>query len=151
MIGIVIVSHSARLAEGVCELADQVAQGKVRLAAAGGTSDPENPIGTDAFRVLAAIESVYSEDGVLVLTDIGSAILSAETALEFLDASRRGAVWMHDAPLVEGAVAAAAQAAAGASITEIVQARSAPPVVAGEEVHATLRNPLGLPMFSTRS
>jgi phosphocarrier protein FPr len=144
MIGIVIVSHSARLAEGVCELAEQIAQGKVRLASAGGTSDPENPIGTDAFRVLAAIESVYSEDGVLVLTDLGSAILSAETALEFLDAARRTAVRLHDAPLVEGAVAAAAQAAAGASITEIVQARVAPPVVAGDEVHATLRNPLGL-------
>ena len=55
MIGIVIVSHSARLAEGVCELAAQVARGKVRLAAAGGTSEPSNPIGTDAPKVLAAM------------------------------------------------------------------------------------------------
>ena len=84
MIGLVIVSHSAKLAEGVCDLARQVAQGKVRIAAAGGTADPENPIGTDAFQVLQAIESVYSEDGVLVLMDLGSAVLSAETALELL-------------------------------------------------------------------
>ena len=60
MIGMVVVSHSAKLAEGVCDLARQVAQGRVRIAAAGGTADPENPIGTDAFRVLQAIESVYS-------------------------------------------------------------------------------------------
>ena len=81
MIGIVVVSHSAKLAEGVCELAGQMAQGQVRLAAAGGSDDPQNPIGTDAFRVQHAIESVYSEDGVLVLMDLGSAVLSAETAL----------------------------------------------------------------------
>jgi len=85
MIGMVIVSHSARLAEGVCELAEQVAQGRVRMAAAGGTDDPQHPLGTDAFKVQQAIESVYSEDGVLVLMDLGSAVLSAETAMEFLD------------------------------------------------------------------
>ena len=88
MIGLVIVSHSAKLAEGVCDLARQVAQGRVRIAPAGGTADPENPIGTDAFQVLQAIESVYSEDGVLVLMDLGSAVLSAETALELLGGER---------------------------------------------------------------
>lgn len=92
MIGFVIVSHSAKLAEGVCELAGQVAQGRVRLAAAGGTADAENPIGTDAYKVLQAIESVYTEDGVLVLTDLGSADLSAETALELLAEDKRAHV-----------------------------------------------------------
>jgi phosphocarrier protein FPr len=126
MIGLVIVSHSAKLAEGVCDLARQVAQGRVRIAAAGGTADPENPIGTDAFRVLQAIESVYSEDGVLVLMDLGSAVLSAGTAIELLDEARKPHVQLCAAPLVEGAVAAASLAAAGASLAEIaIEARNA--------------------------
>ena len=73
MVGIVIVSHSASLAEGVRELADQMVQGQVPLATAGGIDDPDQPIGTDPMKVLAAIESVYGDDGVLVLMDLGSA------------------------------------------------------------------------------
>lgn len=166
MIGLVIVSHSAKLAEGVCDLARQVARGKVRIAAAGGTADPENPIGTDAFQVLQAIESVYSEDGVLVLMDLGSAVLSAGTALELLGEARQSRVQLCAAPLVEGAVAAASLAAAGASLAEAaLEARNAltgkvaqlgtsseqprPPGAAGEtgplqEVLVTLPNRLGL-------
>ena len=121
MIGFVIVSHSARLAEGVCELAGQVARGAVLLAPAGGTDDPANPIGTDAFKVLRAIESVYSQDGVLIFTDLGSAVLSAETALELLAEDRRPHVHLCPAPLVEGAVAAVSQAAAGAGLPEILR------------------------------
>jgi len=130
MIGLVIVSHSAKLAEGVCDLARQVAQGKVRIAAAGGTADPRNPIGTDAFQVLEAIQSVYSEDGVLVLMDLGSAVLSAETALELLGETKQSRVRLCAAPLVEGAVAAASLAAAGASLAEI--AREAGNALAGK-------------------
>jgi phosphocarrier protein FPr len=121
MIGMVVVSHSAKLAEGVCDLARQVGQGRVRIAAAGGTADPENPIGTDAFLVQQAIESVYSEDGVLVLMDLGSAVLSAETALELLGEEKSARVELCGAPLVEGAVAAATLAAAGAGLAEIFQ------------------------------
>jgi len=80
----------------------------------------ENPIGTDAFQVLQAIESVYSDDGVLVLMDLGSALLSAETALEMLGEERSSHVELCAAPLVEGAVAAATLAAAGAGLAEIV-------------------------------
>ncbi|MFB3777544.1 MAG: phosphoenolpyruvate--protein phosphotransferase [Bryobacteraceae bacterium] len=158
MIGLVIVSHSARLAEGVCELAAGVAQGQVRLAHAGGTSDPQNPFGTDAFKVAGAIESVYSEDGVLVLMDLGSAVLSAETALELLAEEKRPRVRLCAAPLVEGAVAAAAQAAAGASLDEVFrEAQSAQLAKAthltapgqadarpSSERSVTLVNPLGL-------
>ena len=121
MIGFVIVSHSAKLAEGVCELAGQAAQGKVRFAAAGGTADPKYPIGTDAGRVLQAIELVYSEDGVLVLMDLGSAVLSAETALDLLPEDKRSHVRLCSAPLVEGAVAAVSQVAAGAGLDEVVR------------------------------
>ena len=91
----------------------------MRLAAAGGTADPENPFGTDAFKVLQAIESVYSDDGVLVLMDLGSAVLSAETALELLAEDKRARVRLCAAPLVEGAVAAATLAAAGAGLEEM--------------------------------
>lgn len=118
MIGVVIVSHSARLAEGVVELAQQVAQDKVRLAAAGGTSD--GALGTDAFRVLAAIEAVDSGDGILILMDLGSAVLNAETAIELLDEGRRARVRLCAAPLVEGTVAAVSVAAAGGTLDESV-------------------------------
>ena len=119
MIGLVIVSHSAELAEGVCKLAEQVAKGQVRLAAAGGTADPEHPFGTDAFKVLQAIESVYTDDGVLVLMDLGSALLSADTALDLLAEDKRAHVRLCAAPLVEGTVAAATLAAAGAGLEEV--------------------------------
>src|SRR5262245_25952428 len=101
MIGLVIVSHSATLAEGVCDLARQVAGDKVMLAAAGGTNDPASPIGTDPSRVLAAIESVCTGDGVLVLMDLGSAVLSAEMAVEMLDENKRPQVRLCAAALVE--------------------------------------------------
>ncbi|MFB3825215.1 MAG: phosphoenolpyruvate--protein phosphotransferase [Bryobacteraceae bacterium] len=143
MLGIVIVSHSARLAEGVCELAAEVARGNVRLAPAGGTGDPEHPLGTDAFRVLEAIESVYSEDGVLVFADLGSAVLSAETALEMLEERRRARVRLSRSPVVEGAVSAATLAGAGATLEEIERAPEQA-VAAGEAVTVKLRNPLGL-------
>jgi len=67
----------------VRELAEQMVQGKVSLAVAGGIDDPENPLGTDAIQVNQAIASVYSDEGVVVLMDLGSALMSAE-ALEFL-------------------------------------------------------------------
>ncbi|HEX2153376.1 MAG TPA: phosphoenolpyruvate--protein phosphotransferase [Acidimicrobiia bacterium] len=118
--GIVVVSHSAKLAEGVVELARQMGGGEVAVVPAGGIDDPDDPIGTDAFRIKEAIEAAWSGDGVLVLMDLGSAIMNAETALEFLeqpaDASR---VLLCEAPLVEGAVAAVAIAALGASLSEV--------------------------------
>ena len=120
MVGIVIVSHSARLAEGVRELAEQMTQGAVPLAVAGGIDDSENPIGTDAMKVLEAIQSVYSDDGVVVLMDLGSALLSAETALEFLPDEQRPNVYLCGAPLIEGAMAAAVQASLGAPVTQVM-------------------------------
>src|ERR1019366_413218 len=161
MIGLVVVSHSAKVAEGVCDLARQVGQGRVRIAAAGGTTDSENPIGTDAFQVLQAIESVYSEDGVLVLMDLGSAVLSAGVALELLGEERSSRVELCAAPLVEGAVATASLAAAGAGLAEISQEAqnalegkvaqcpplsvlSEPRPSGSEEALVTLTNRLGL-------
>ena len=120
MVGIVVVSHSATLAEGVRELAEQMVQGAVPLAVAGGIDDPDHPIGTDAMKVLEAIQSVYSEDGVVVLMDLGSAILSAEMALEFLEPDQLPHVQLISAPIVEGTMAAAVQASIGADRAQVV-------------------------------
>ncbi|MCB8975879.1 MAG: phosphoenolpyruvate--protein phosphotransferase [Ardenticatenaceae bacterium] len=120
MVGIVVVSHSASLAQGVRELAEQMVQGQVPLAVAGGIDDPEQPIGTDPMRVLAAIESVYGDDGVLVLMDLGSALLSAEMALEFLPEEQQANVKLCAAPLVEGTMAAAVQAMVGGSLAQVL-------------------------------
>ncbi len=120
MVGIIVVSHSAKIAEGVLELARQMVGETVPLAAAGGIDDPENPIGTDAMKILTAIQSVYSEDGVVVLMDLGSALLSAETALEFLPPEEAAQVHLCAAPLVEGAIAAVVQASLGSSATAVM-------------------------------
>jgi phosphocarrier protein FPr len=118
LIGIVIVSHSHRLAAGVLELAQGMAGADVRLATAGGLDLPGNPLGTDAGLVARAIESVYSPDGVLVLMDLGSAVLSAEMALELLPPGRQCRVALCAGPLVEGAVSAAVQARLGSTLDQ---------------------------------
>ncbi len=121
MVSIVIVSHSATLAAGVRELALQMVQGQVQIAIAGGLDDDEHPIGTDPFKVFEAIESVYSDSGVVVLMDLGSAVLSAETALDFLEPQKQAQVYLCAAPLVEGAMAAAVQASVGAPVEMVLQ------------------------------
>jgi multiphosphoryl transfer protein len=122
MVGLVIVSHSAELAAGVVELAHEMGGGDVRIEAAGGLDD--GSVGTDAARVQAAIERAVSADGVLVLMDLGSALMSAEMATELLEGDDR--VVLSGAPLVEGAVAAAAVARGGASLEEVAaEARGA--------------------------
>lgn len=126
MVGLVIVSHSAKLAEGVAELARGMAGPDLPLAATGGLDLPDRPLGTDANLVQQAIEQVYSDDGVLVLMDLGSALLSTEMALEALPPERRLRVQLCDAPLVEGALAAAVQARLGSTLDQVAnEARGA--------------------------
>ena len=80
MIGLVVVSHSAALAQGVVELARQMGGEDVAIEAAGGMADPPGEIGTDMVVVMEAIERAKSPDGVIVLMDLGSAVMSAEMA-----------------------------------------------------------------------
>ncbi|BCL34462.1 phosphoenolpyruvate--protein phosphotransferase [Nostoc sp. MS1] len=120
MVGIVIVSHSKQLALGVQELAMQMVQGTVALAIAAGIADPDHPLGTDPIQVQEAIASVFSDDGVLVLMDLGSALMSAEMALEFLPEAQRQKIHLCAAPLVEGAIAAVVAAAAGRNIHQVI-------------------------------
>jgi phosphocarrier protein FPr len=123
VVGIVIVSHSEALAEGVVRLAREMdPTHELAIEPAGGLDEPD-ALGTDAERVRAAIELVMSPDGVLVLMDLGSALMSAEFAVELVSGGR---VLLSDAPLVEGAVAAAAAAGGGASLDEVAsEARGA--------------------------
>ena len=118
MVGIVVVSHSRRLAEAAVELALEMVQSNpppIEIAA--GLDD--HILGTDAARVTAAIDRVASPDGVLVVMDLGSAILSAELAVELRGDPSGCPIVLSDAPLVEGLVAAVTLAAAGAPLAEI--------------------------------
>ncbi len=119
-VGLVIVSHSARLAAGVAELAGQMSQGETPIAAAGGTVD--DVLGTSVDKILAAIQSVDSPDGVLVLVDLGSALLSTEMALEMLSDDQRKRIRLTYAPLVEGAFSAALEASLGHPLAQVQQA-----------------------------
>jgi PTS hybrid protein len=113
MVSLLIVSHSAQLAAGVKEFAEQVAGGKVQIADAGGVAD--GSLGTSVDRILERLRQVASPDGTLVLVDLGSAVLSVEMAIEALGAGR---VQISDAPLVEGAYLAAIEASAESSLEE---------------------------------
>jgi dihydroxyacetone kinase phosphotransfer subunit len=119
-VGLVLVSHSARLAEGLRDLVEQVAQGRVPIAVAAGGA--EESLGTNAVAIGEAVESLAGPDGVVVLLDLGSAVLSAETALEELAPSVRDRVRMADAPFVEGAVAAAVESSLGSDLEAVLAA-----------------------------
>jgi len=121
VIGIVLVSHSAKVAEGVAELAREMGGADVRLEPVGGLDMPDRPMGTDAVLVMRAIDRVWSDDGVLVLMDLGSAVLSAEMALDMLPTDRRERILLCEAPFVEGAVAAAVAARLGKSLAEVAE------------------------------
>jgi phosphoenolpyruvate---glycerone phosphotransferase subunit DhaM len=117
MVNLLIVSHSAQLAAGVKEFASQVAGSQIQIAAAGGTADGR--LGTSVERIQAELQGIASPDGVLVLVDIGGAVLSVEIAIEGLGVSP---VLISDAPLVEGAYLAAVESSAGATLEETAAA-----------------------------
>jgi phosphotransferase system HPr (HPr) family protein len=120
MIGIVVVSHSQALAHAAVELALEMVRGerpRIAIAAGAGVDDAGRPVvGTDAARVAEAIDEVASPEGVLVFMDLGSAVLSAGMALEFLSTTTE--VRLSRAPFVEGVVAGIVLAAAGASLDD---------------------------------
>ncbi|HHV07658.1 MAG TPA: PTS-dependent dihydroxyacetone kinase phosphotransferase subunit DhaM [Firmicutes bacterium] len=122
MVGLVIVSHSASLARGIKELASQMAP-KVPMAAVGGTSDGR--LGTDANLIKQAIEQLAHCNGVLVLMDLGSAVLSTETALEYMPLEIEDKVQLADGPVVEGAVAAAVESSLGKPLAAVKAAAEA--------------------------
>jgi PTS hybrid protein len=120
LVGIVVVSHSAQIAAGTVELARQMAGDDLRIEAAGGTSD--GSLGTDAAAIMAAISAAECGAGVLVLMDLGSAVLATQTALEMLGDDVAAHVRLSGGPLVEGAVVAAVQASVGDDLAAVLAA-----------------------------
>lgn len=145
-VGLVFVSHSALIARGVVELAAQMAP-SVALIAAGGTDDGD--IGTSYEQVLRAIGDADGGEGVLLIGDLGSAILTAETAVDLLETPPVGGIRVLDVPIVEGGVAAAVAAESGQDLEAVVRAATgdAPPAAEQEGstgTDVTLANPEGL-------
>src|ERR1700756_1282055 len=119
MVGLVLVSHSRRLAEAAVDLVKRTVASDISIAAAGGVGDDRSELGTDALDIQEAILSVRSTRGVLVLMDTGSAILSAETAKELLGIELSDPLMLCSAPLVEGSIAAAVQIQIGSGLAEM--------------------------------
>jgi phosphocarrier protein FPr len=119
MVGLVIVSHSRSLANALVDLVKQVSRVEVPIAVAAGVGPDGEEFGTNAVEIAEAIQSVYSQDGVLVLMDLGSAILSAEMALELLPAEMHERLLFCSAPLVEGAISAGVQAGLGKDLESV--------------------------------
>lgn len=119
-VGIVIVSHSPDVARGTAEMVRQMAGSDVRVAWAGG--NPAGGLGTDVTKIVAAVNSVWSTAGVAVFVDLGGAETNSEMAVEMLDASRREQVVVCNAPLVEGAIVGAAEAASGSDLQQVRRA-----------------------------
>lgn len=119
MVGIVIVSHSQKLAEGVVDLSSLMAP-ETPMRAAGGMDD--GGFGTSFEKINNAIDEIYSDDGVIILMDMGSAVMTTEMVLETMEDRK---VKMVDCPVVEGAVAAAVVAAGNASMEDVIQVAEA--------------------------
>ena len=113
MVGIVVVSHSQKLAEGAVELAKLMA-GDANIVPAGGLDDGQ--AGTSFEKIMSAVEEVHEEDGVAVLMDMGSAVMTTEMVIEALGYDD---VVMLDGPIVEGAIVAALESALGTPLEKL--------------------------------
>ncbi len=113
--GIIIISHSFEIGEGIKKLIDQVIE-DVPIALACGTENGE--IGTSMERIQSAIDQVGNENGAVLLYDLGSAKMNAEMVLELVD--RNNLQIAEDVPLVEGSYIAAVEANLGKTVEEIM-------------------------------
>ena len=118
MVGIVLVSHSFELAHGLAALTSQLAGDEVRVEPAGG--GPNGSLGTTDDTVRAAIARADCGQGVVVLADLGSSVLTVRHLLE--EGHGNGHVRLVDAPFVEGAIAAAVTSSAGQDLEDVVRA-----------------------------
>jgi dihydroxyacetone kinase phosphotransfer subunit len=119
IVGVVIVSHSPKVAEGAADMVREMVGEEVPLAWTGG--NPSGGLGTDVGQILSAIDRAWSNAGVVVLVDLGGAETNSEMAIERLPDDRRGKVLICNAPVVEGAVVAATEAAGGSSVDTVRQ------------------------------
>jgi phosphoenolpyruvate---glycerone phosphotransferase subunit DhaM len=116
-VGIVIVSHSPKVAEGAADMVRQMVADNVPLAWTGG--DASGGLGTSVELILAAIDRAWSEAGVAVLVDLGGAETNSEMAVEMLSETRRNRVVVCNAPVVEGSVIAATEASGGSPLAVV--------------------------------
>lgn len=116
-VGIVIVSHSIKVAEGAADMVRQMVGDSVPLAYTGG--DPDGGLGTDVGRIVEAIERAWSDAGVAIMVDLGGAETNSEMAIEMLGEPRSAKVVVCNAPVVEGAVMAATEASGGATLDQV--------------------------------
>jgi len=116
-VGIVIVSHSSKVAEGAADMVRQMVGDSVPLAYTGG--DSAGGLGTNVAQIIEAIDVAWSDAGVAVLVDLGGAETNSEMALELLPEERQGLVVICNAPIVEGAVIAAAEASGGSPLEKV--------------------------------
>jgi phosphoenolpyruvate---glycerone phosphotransferase subunit DhaM len=116
-VGIVIVSHSAKVAEGAADMVRQMVGDDVPLAWTGG--NPDGGLGTSFTSITEAIHRAWSEAGVAILVDLGGAETNSEMAVEMLPEEIRGRVVVCNAPIVEGAVIAATEASGGANLATV--------------------------------
>ncbi len=116
-VAIVIVSHSPKVAEGAADMVREMVGLEVKVAHCGG--NPEGGLGTDVARIKAAIEQVYNPAGVAMLVDLGGAETNSEMAIELLPADWQERIVICNAPIVEGAVMAATEAAGGSPLAEV--------------------------------
>jgi dihydroxyacetone kinase phosphotransfer subunit len=119
-VGIVIVSHSPKVAEGAADMVRQMVGSSVRVSHTGG--NPDGGLGTDVASIMAAIDTAWSEAGVAIFVDLGGAETNSEMAIEMLDAKRRDRVVMCNAPIVEGAVIGATEASGGSPLETVKRA-----------------------------
>jgi PTS hybrid protein len=120
LVGLLLVSHSAAIADGLAEFVGQVAGPDVAIVAAGG--GPDGTLGTDGGRVLDGLRSLAGGAGGVVLMDLGSSVLSVRAALQELDESQSEQIVVVDAPFVEGAIAAGVAASIGGSRDDVAAA-----------------------------
>jgi len=116
-VGIVIVSHSEKVASGTADMVRQMVGDEVPLAFSGG--DPSGNLGSDVNKILAAINAAWSEKGVAILVDLGGAETHSEMAIEMLPPEKQAKVLICNAPVVEGAIMAATEAASGGTLQAV--------------------------------
>jgi dihydroxyacetone kinase phosphotransfer subunit len=117
MVGIVIVSHSKDIAKGTADMVRQMVGSEIKVAFCGG--NPDGGLGTNVAGIIEAIDAAWSTKGVAILVDLGGAETNSEMAVEMLEPARRDRVVVCNAPIVEGAVMAATEAAGGSSLDQV--------------------------------
>ena len=149
MVGLVIVSHSRELANALANLVKQVSSSNISVAISAGVGNDRKEFGTDAVEISEAIQSVFSPDGVLVMMDLGSAVLSAQVALDLLPPEISSHVRFCAAPLVEGSVAAGVQISLGNDIDTVCREAEQGLIPKQQQIHETREAPAGKAMPMT--